>query len=127
MTVLHSVGLLDDFWLIGVQLRDSRITLGALLVGILVLYLSVLLSRGVREFLRDTFFPRAGVDQSLGYIIATFATYAIIATGTFTSLAIIGIPLTTFAFIAGGLSVGLGFGIQEIFSNLLHQWFDPAL
>lgn len=119
MAVLHSVGLLDDFWILGVQLREGRITLGALLVGIFVLYLSVLLSRGVRDFLRHTFLPRAGVDRSLGYIIATFVAYAIIATGVFTALAIIGIPLTTFTFIAGGLSVGLGFGMQEIFSNFV--------
>lgn len=119
MMVLHSVGLLDDFWIMGVQLREGRITIGALLLGIVVLYLSVLLSRGVRDFLRETFLPRAGVDQSLGYIIATFTAYAIITTGVFTSLAVIGIPLTTFTFIAGGLSVGLGFGMQEIFSNFI--------
>ena len=119
IALLHGVGLLDDFWGLGVRLSGIRLTIGAVLMALLILYLSLLLSAVVQDFLGDRFLPRAGIERSVREIIATLVGYAIIATGLFTALSVVGIPLNTFTLIAGGLSVGLGFGLQELMSNFV--------
>lgn len=119
VAALHAVGLLDNFWEFGIPISDIRLTVGAILIALLIIYLSLLLSSMVRDFLGDRFLPRAGIQRSATEIIATLVGYAIVVTGLFTALSVVGIPLNTFTVIAGGLSVGLGFGLQELMSNFV--------
>jgi len=119
IAALHAIGLLDDFWEFGVPISGIRLTVGPILMALLIIYLSLLLSSMVRDFLGDRFLPGAGIERSATEIIATLAGYAIIVTGLFTALSVVGIPLNTFTIIAGGLSVGLGFGLQELMSNFV--------
>ncbi len=119
VTMLHAVGLLDNFWKFGIPVSGIRLTVGTILVALLIIYLSLLLSSIVRDFLGDRFLPGAGIERSATEIIATLVGYAIVVTGLFTALSVVGIPLNTFTLIAGGLSVGLGFGLQELMSNFV--------
>lgn len=39
-----------------------------------------------------------------------------------TALAVLGIPLTAFAFISGAIAIGVGFGAQNIINNFISGW-----
>ena len=117
--LLHTVGLLDNVLEAGFRIDDNTITLQAVLTGILILYLFLFLARNLRQVLGDTVLPRAGVEASLTQILATFVGYAIIIFGVITALNVVGLPLTTLTVVAGGLSVGIGFGMQELISNFI--------
>lgn len=117
--LLHAIGLLDNVLSTGIEFGDNQITLRATGIGLLVLYVFLLLAKNSRQLLSDTFLPQIGVEASLTQILATFVGYAIIIFGVVTALNVIGLPLTTLTVIAGGLSVGIGFGMQEVISNFI--------
>lgn len=120
LTVLHAAGLLHDVlaWRLAPR-RDVNVTLGSVLTGIAVFVAFYVSSRAVRRFLEHVFFPGAGVEAGLGQILAALATYIIVVVGTMFAFGTMGIDLTGFTVVAGGLSVGLGFGLQGIVSNFM--------
>jgi potassium-dependent mechanosensitive channel len=120
LAVFHAAGVLDDVlaWRLAPR-QDVNVTLGSVLTGIAVLVAFYVASRGVRRFLEQVFFPGAGVEAGLGQILASLATYTTVTVGAMFALGTMGIDLTAFTVVAGGLSVGLGFGLQEIVSNFM--------
>ncbi|HSH04515.1 MAG TPA: mechanosensitive ion channel domain-containing protein [Anaerolineae bacterium] len=116
---LHSIGMLDDILALGFNFSMSRITIQSILFGGLVFYLFMLLARNSRELLSDELLPRLGIESSLIQIFTTFVGYGLLATGVMVAFSVMGIPLTTLTVVAGGLSVGIGFGMQEVISNFI--------
>ncbi len=52
-------------------------------------------------------------------LMANLGYYAIVTLGFLMGLKVVGIDLSSFALVAGALSVGIGFGLQNIVSNLV--------
>ena len=50
------------------------------------------------------------------YLVVTIAVLV------FTSLEVLNIPLTAFAFVSGAIAIGVGFGAQNIINNFLSGW-----
>ena len=118
--LLQTVGLLDDFLNIGFQPTDDiLITLRSLISGVVVFYIFFVISRYARMFLRDTLLPRTEIDPALNHVISTLTTYTLMLIGVLMALSTIGINLTTLTVVLGGLSVGIGFGLQELINNFI--------
>ena len=90
-----------------------------MLLGLLAVALFVLLARYLRRLLREAVLPQMGIEPYLIPIIATFTGYVVIIIGFWVGLSIAGVDLTALAFILGGLSVGLGFGLKELINNFI--------
>jgi small-conductance mechanosensitive channel len=60
-----------------------------------------------------------GVNSSARVLFGKFARIILVAMAVLMSLNSLGIDLTAFAVLSGALAVGLGFGLQKIFSNLV--------
>ena len=120
VAVLHAVGLLDDLLHTRVVPREGlNVTVGSILAGLVVLTAFIVVSRAVRQFLGRVFLPQAGIEAGLAQILATVAAYTVLVIGILMTLGMMGLDLTTLTVVAGGLSVGLGFGLQEIVSNFM--------
>ena len=120
IVVLQFLGLWDDFLQLTIRFTpDQFITIRSLFIAIVVTFLFFRLAQVVRTFLKDTFLPRAGLEPSLSQIIALIASYAISVTGVVTGLNIAGIDLGVLGFVVGGLSVGIGFGLQTLAVNFI--------
>ena len=65
-------------------------------------------------------------DDSLRYTIANSLHYAILAVALVMPLGFLGISFGDLALVAGGLGVGIGFGLQNIVNNF-YQRPDPPL
>jgi len=119
--LLRIFGVMDQVldWGFSLGQRELKITVGSLFFGLLTLIIFFMISRGIRQFLGQVFLPQAGAEPALSQAISTLVFYIIIIIGTGVALSAMGIDLTTFAVIAGGLSVGLGFGLQEIINNFV--------
>ncbi len=63
--------------------------------------------------------PRLDADPGVGNSIRTISQYVIVGAGVLTSLGSLGIDLSTLAIIGAGLSVGIGFGLQELVANFI--------
>ena len=70
-----------------------------------------LLTRGARK--------RQAAQSPAFYALGRILHYIIVMAGSFAALGSIGIDFTSFALIAGALSVGIGFGLQAIVSNFV--------
>lgn len=120
MIFLQVTGLLDD--LLNLRLssrRDVLLTLQSVLLGIIVLALFLFINRVARRLLGETLLPRAGVEPAVNQVVTTFTGYAIVVAGFMLALSVMGIDLTALTVIIGGLSVGLGFGLQELINNFV--------
>ena len=120
IAALHSIDSLNVIWSWGVwQVGENAwVEIGGLLIGLVILVLTVLLSRTTRVFLRERL-PDTGLNPSLAQIVTTFAGYVIIFAGLMLALNRMNIPLTSLTVIIGGLSVGIGFSLQDILGNFI--------
>jgi len=119
LATLHLLGIFARLLNVGFTISDSRVTIGGLLAGLFVFYLFAILSRESRSLLSESILPRTGIHPSLNQIVALMTAYTLLLVGFLLALGVVGIPLTAFAVIAGGLSVGIGFGLQELIGNFI--------
>jgi potassium-dependent mechanosensitive channel len=120
ITVLDALGSLNDFAEapLGVWFGSS-INLGQLSRVLLVLYLLLVglalpaawVSHLLKRLLNLQEGSRGAVEQILRYVLMTL--------GVIWAMSSLGINQTGVLAVAGGLSVGLGFGIKEVFSNMI--------
>ncbi len=117
---LQVTGLLDDVLNLRLSTsRDDLLTLQSVLLGVIVLAFFLFVNRVARRLLGETLLPRAGVEPAVNQVITTFTGYAIVVAGFMLSLSVMGVNLTALTVIIGGLSVGLGFGLQELINNFV--------
>ncbi|HXV44378.1 MAG TPA: mechanosensitive ion channel domain-containing protein [Anaerolineae bacterium] len=129
--ILNGLGVLDDLLRWGPALGgNQRITIGSIITGLVVVALFFMLARRIRHFLEGTFLPQTGAEPALAHAVSTLITYTVVVIGAMTALNMIGFDLTTLTVIVGGLSVGLGFGLQQIVNNFVSGFilmFDRSI
>ena len=82
-----------------------------LLIGLFLAFkLTALLERFARH---------RGVDEASAHLTRRWTLGILTAACALSSLAIAGIPLAAFAFIGGAVAIGVGFGMQTLFKNLI--------
>ncbi|HGM7268935.1 TPA: miniconductance mechanosensitive channel MscM, partial [Serratia marcescens] len=95
------------------------ITLGAVLIAILVLIITMQLVRNLPALLELAVLQHLDLTPGTGYAITTITKYLLLVFGAVLSFAWIGIEWSKLQWVVTALSLGLGFGMQEIFSNFI--------
>lgn len=95
------------------------ITLWNLLVAIGIIGTTYALIRNLPGVLEFSLFSRIKFSQGTPYTIITLSNYLLIALGATASFATLGISWEKLQWLFAALSVGLGFGLQEIFANFV--------
>lgn len=108
----HTVGTDGNAVLEAVSLRDL---LGA---GVIAM-VTYILTRNLPGLLEVLVLSRLQLAQGTSYAITTILSYLLTATGTISTLSIIGMEWNKLQWLVAALSVGLGFGLQEIFANFV--------
>ena len=101
----------------GSQVVD--ITLGSLLVAAVLLVLVGLMAHNLPGVLELVVLRRLTVDPGNRNAIITIVRYLIVGVGLVVALSIIGVNWERVQWLVAALSVGLGFGLQEIFANFI--------
>ena len=73
----------------------------------------------IRSFIRDLPRLRPGVDPGVRDVLETTSLYVLWGFYILISLFLLGFSFTSLAVVAGGLSVGIGFGLQNIVNNFV--------
>lgn len=94
-------------------------TLGSILIFLLVVTGAMLFSRLLRFFLTPRLYRRIDIARGTGAAISKLLHYAILTLGFFLAMGAAGIQLNKFAILAGGIGVGVGFGMQNIVNNFV--------
>ena len=109
---------------------NITITVGSLLAAVLVMVATLLVSALVQRALNRYGRRTPSVNQASLYTLNRVAHYLLLVAGLLLALEVLGMSVTKFAVLAGGLGVGLGFGLQAIFNNFvsgLILLFDRSL
>jgi small-conductance mechanosensitive channel len=90
-----------------------------MLIGILVLVAAFICTRYLKNVLQTRVYEKAQLDKGARHAISSGITYFIIGIAAIIGLNVAGIPLRSLAIFAGAFGIGLGFGMQNIISNLV--------
>jgi small-conductance mechanosensitive channel len=97
----------------------ASFSLDGILVFFLVIYIAIVLSNIIRILLEEDVLVRFSLSKGLPHTAAMLAKYALITAGFFLAVNAAGIPMDKLTIILGAMSVGIGFGLQNIFNNLV--------
>lgn len=95
------------------------ITLADLGLAILVAMLALIGSRNVPGMIEIFALQKLPMDQGTRYAISTLSSYLISVVGIVVACNILGIGWSQVQWLVAAAAVGLGFGLQEIFANLV--------
>ena len=102
-----------------VTVGTLNLTLGRLALILTGFFVTRSLLFFVRTFLRDLPRRSPGIDTGVCDVLETTSQYLLWGVYTLVSLFMLGFSFTSLAVIAGGLSVGIGFGLQNIVNNFI--------
>lgn len=103
----------------GVKIGSVTISLIGIVTGLVVFVGGYFLTRWFGNWLDGSVMARGRVDAGVRNSIRTAVGYAGILIAALVGVSAAGLDLSNFALVAGGLSLGLGFGLQNIVSNFV--------
>lgn len=101
------------------RLQETPVTVLSIIIFIMFLVGSVLLGRFVKNTLQKKILPKFEIESGLRYTLSRITYYIIVTIGILVSFQFVGIDLSSLAVIFGLLSVGIGFGLQNITNNFI--------
>ena len=117
------VDRLTELWdFLGVTLftvKNNEITLASVVVFTLLVLFFVILSKVASLILYRKVLKNVKMDEGIRFTLQRITTYTILILGLIFSVQFIGLDLGAFAVIFGLLSVGIGFGLQNLTSNFI--------
>jgi potassium efflux system protein len=124
--LLQAMTRLDDvaLWHFSETIADGTIvrqpvTVLAVLLGGFILMLTAVGSRNLPGLIEIILLSRTRIDAASRYAITSILRYAIVIVGTLIGLSMFGMRWSQLQWMAAALTVGLGFGLQEIFANFV--------
>ncbi len=97
----------------------SEVTLGSFLLAVVILYVLAMGTGPPAQGMAWLVQRSVGISNGSRRALALMIRYAAVALGIVWALDHVGFNRTAILAVAGGLSVGLGFGIKEVFSNFV--------
>jgi len=123
VAALNILGLLDETTAameqIGFGLGEVRLTLMGAFEGVVTLAVLLWVAVYAAQLIERQLKASPNLTPSIQVLSAKLLRMALVAFAFFFSLAIVGIDLTALAVFSGAIGVGLGFGLQKIFGNLI--------
>jgi len=102
-----------------VTLGTFELSLGRVLLFLVAVWIAAMAARFTSFVLDHDVLPRMRLARGLPATISTIVRYLIVGLGLLVAASIVGIDLTQITLILGALSVGIGFGLQNIVNNFI--------
>lgn len=124
--IVRSFGIKDEV-LGGLgSVLNLSITVGGVVISVkgvllflIILFIGTQISRAARAFLSEDVYPRYSFDRGIQHGVDTAVNYIILFLSAFAALGGLGLNLQNLTFILGALSVGAGFGLQNLVNNMV--------
>jgi len=116
--ILPALGALAEIQLWGLA-GEKPVTLGSIAMALLVVVLTVIVTRNVPGLLEIVILRRLPIDRGVRFAVTTLFRYTLVIIGTVLAFSEIGIGWSKVQWLIAAMTVGLGFGLQEIFANFV--------
>ena len=114
----------------GIEIGKSKISLQNIAYLIVFLLFITYLTKIIRKALQDEVLPRTRLEIGARASLVNIIIYSLWILAIYTGINILGINLSSLAFMAGALGIGVGFGLQNIVNNFVSGiilLFDPSI
>ena len=98
---------------------EGPLTLKRLFFAFVIVFGAFILSKYVQWMLRRQVLQAFQIARHTQFILLRFIHFIFLIIGVLIGLSAVGVSFTSLAIIFGGLSIGIGFGLQNIASNLI--------
>lgn len=103
----------------GINIGSVTISVTGIVSGIVVFVIGYFLTRWFQGWLDGSVMARGKVDTGVRNSIRLAVGYAGVALAALVGISAAGIDLSSLALVAGALSLGIGFGLQNVVSNFV--------
>lgn len=103
----------------GVQIGNVRLSLSGILFGVLVLVVGITITKLIQSWLSKSVFPRSRADIGVRDSIKSGFGYFGYGLSALLGVTTAGVDLSNLAIVFGALSLGIGFGLQNIVNNFV--------
>lgn len=100
-----------------INLFDNPVTIGALCLATVGLYFWINAIYGFEDVLKGIIVRGAHIHGGRVEASLTIMRYILIGVGVYAAMSVLGFDPTTVAAITGGLSIGIGFALQDVLKN----------
>jgi small-conductance mechanosensitive channel len=120
---------MKELWAIAVSIwqlplvhtSGGALTVGQIVLVILLLIGGIVVGRRIQAMLAKRL-QKTHLQPDAAHALERIVFYTILIVVLMTALSLLHIPLTAFAFISGGVAIGVGFGAQNIINNFISGW-----
>lgn len=105
--------------LFGFKVGGVQISLIAIVLGVVVFFASLAAVKIAKNHLTNNVFAKLNMDDGIKHSLSSGIGFIGFIISTLLAIIVMGADLTNLAVIAGALSVGIGFGLQNIINNFV--------
>lgn len=102
-------------------LYEQPFTVGGLLFTPILLFVGIMLTKWLVNKLVTRLIAN-GANADIVHLVKRITYILAIVVITITTLDILNVPITAFAFLSGAIAIGVGFGAQNIINNFISGW-----
>lgn len=121
--ILHVIGLLGVIWDWATQPLFSAswgtVTTAKILTAVAIAVAFWFGARLARSVFLRAVLPRTKTDPDLAQSAASFVQFAIVIVGVWMAIATLGVQLSNLTLLISALTVGIGFGLQDVIKNVM--------
>jgi small-conductance mechanosensitive channel len=103
----------------GISIGNTTVSLADIVVFIIVIWITIWLSRIIKIVIEGEIAPRVKMKRGVPGATTLLLRIAIITVGFLLAISAAGVEMDKLTILLGALGVGIGFGLQNIFNNLV--------
>ena len=119
--VLPALGIFNqvELWTTTVGDKTVSVTLTSLFLALIIVLITIITARNIPGLLELVILQRLPLDRGVRFAIETLTRYIIVIVGVVMAFGEIGLGWSKVQWLVAAMTVGLGFGLQEIFANFV--------
>ena len=120
--ILPALGALENVRIgstTNAQGAEVTISLGSVFKAVLIFIMTVIVARNVPGLLEIVVLQRLPLDRGVRFAITSLSRYTLVVVGVVLTFQQIGLGWAKVQWLIAAMTVGLGFGLQEIFANFV--------
>ncbi|MGJ8672037.1 mechanosensitive ion channel domain-containing protein [Rubritalea sp.] len=98
---------------------SSGLSVGDVIAAILIIVFTIVAARNLPGLLELSILRKLNLRPGGNYAITTISRYIVIATGLLAAFSSVGVTWGSVKWLAAAVTLGIGFGLQEIFANFV--------